>query len=101
MLHPEIETEEDMWTLLRDHAELAQLLIEDPEADRCEMGPRLFDELMALRELNELEELKKAKAALEEKDRQKDQFIVTWRMSCASISSYPLARGCAESDESG
>jgi signal transduction histidine kinase len=77
MLHPEIETEEDMRTLMRDHAELARLLVEDPEADRCEMGSRLFDELMALRELNEREELKKAKAALEEKDRQKDRFIAT------------------------
>jgi signal transduction histidine kinase/ActR/RegA family two-component response regulator len=75
MLHPEIETEEDVRTLMRDHAQLARLLIEDPEADRCEMGPRLFNELIALRELNEREELKKAKAALEEKDRQKDQFI--------------------------
>ncbi len=75
MLHPEIETEEDMRALMREHVELARLLLEDPEADRCELGSRLFDELMALRELNEREELKKAKAALEEKDRQKDQFI--------------------------
>jgi signal transduction histidine kinase/ActR/RegA family two-component response regulator len=75
MLHPEIETEEDMRILMRDHAELARLLIEDPEADRCEMGARLFDELAALRELNEREELRKAKEALEEKDRQKDHFI--------------------------
>lgn len=75
MLHPEIETEEDMRILMRDHAELARLLIEDPEADRCEMGARMFDELAALRELNEREELKKARDALEEKDRQKDQFI--------------------------
>jgi signal transduction histidine kinase/ActR/RegA family two-component response regulator len=75
MLHPEIETEEDMRILMRDHAELARLLMEDPDADRCEMGKRLFDELMALRELNEREELKKAKDALEQKDRQKDEFI--------------------------
>jgi signal transduction histidine kinase len=75
ILHPEIETEEDMRILIRDHAELARLLMEDPEADRCEMGARMFDELTALRELNEREELKKAKDALEEKDRQKDQFI--------------------------
>ena len=75
MLHPEIESEEDMRTLIQDHEELARLLIEDPEADRCEMGARMFDELTALRELNEREELKKARAALEEKDRQKDQFI--------------------------
>jgi hypothetical protein len=75
ILHPEIETEEDMRILMRDHAELARLLIEDQEADRCDMGARIFDELTALRELNERQELKKAKAALEEKDRQKDQFI--------------------------
>ena len=75
MLHPEIETEDDMRILMQDHAELARLLIEDPEADRCEMGARMFDELTALRELNERQELKKAKDALEEKDRQKDQFI--------------------------
>jgi signal transduction histidine kinase len=35
----------------------------------------MFDELTALRELNERQELKKAKDALEEKDRQKDQYI--------------------------
>src|SRR5215469_371197 len=75
MLHPEIETEEDVNALLRQHEELARLLLEDPEANRCELGSRLFDELIALRELHEREELKKAKAALEEKDRQKDQFI--------------------------
>ena len=75
MLHPEIETEDDMQELLREHTELARLLTEDPDADRCEMGARLFDELLALRELNEREELKKAKAALEEKDRQKDRFM--------------------------
>ena len=49
--------------------------MEDPEADRYEMGARLFDELAALRELHEREELTKARDALEEKDRQKDQFI--------------------------
>ena len=60
---------------LRDHAQLARLLMEDPEADRYEMGARLFDELAALRELHEREELTKARDAVEEKDRQKDQFI--------------------------
>jgi signal transduction histidine kinase len=75
MLHPEIETEDDMQTLMREHVELARLLMEDAEADRSEMSARLFNELVALRELNEREELKKAKAALEVKDRQKDQFM--------------------------
>jgi signal transduction histidine kinase len=75
MLHPEIESEEDMLELMRGHEELAQLLMEDPEADRSEMGERMFTELARLRELNERQELQQAKQALEEKDRQKDQFI--------------------------
>jgi CheY-like chemotaxis protein len=49
--------------------------LEDPEADRSEMSERMFGELARLRELNEREELQKAKQTLEEKDRQKDQFI--------------------------
>jgi signal transduction histidine kinase len=75
MLHPEIESEEDMLVLLRGHEELARLLMEDPEADRSEMSERMFAELARLRELNERQELQRAKQALEEKDRQKDQFI--------------------------
>jgi signal transduction histidine kinase len=75
MLHPEIESEEDMLELLRGHEELAQLLLEDPEANRSELSERMFGELTQLRELNERQELQKAKQTLEEKDRQKDQFI--------------------------
>lgn len=75
MLHPQIETEDDMLSLLRSQEELAKLLLEDPQADRCEMGERLFDELTALRDLHERQELEKANQALEEKDRQKDHFI--------------------------
>ena len=75
MLHPEIETEEDMQLLMRAHEDLARLLLEDSEADRCEMGERLFEELTSLRELHERQELERAKQALEEKDREKDQFI--------------------------
>ncbi|HEX3913318.1 MAG TPA: hybrid sensor histidine kinase/response regulator [Steroidobacteraceae bacterium] len=75
MLHPEIETEQDMLELLRGHQELARLLSEDSEADRTEMSDRLFAELTQLRDLNERKELEKAKQALEEKDRQKDHFI--------------------------
>ena len=75
MLHPEIDTEDDMQLLMRGHEELARLLLEDPEADRCEMGERMFEELTSLRELHERQELERAKQALEEKDRQKDQFI--------------------------
>ena len=75
MLHPEIETEDDMRQLMSGHEELARLLLEDPEASRCDMGERLFDELTSLRDLHERQELERAKRALEEKDRQKDEFI--------------------------
>ena len=75
VLHPEIESEDDMLSLLRGQEELAKLLLEDAEADRCEMGERAFEELTTLRDLHERQELEKAKKALEEKDRQKDEFI--------------------------
>lgn len=75
MVHPEIEIEEDMSALLRQHEDLARLLLNDPEADRNDMGRRLFDELTSLRELHERKELEKAKRMLEAKDRQKDEFI--------------------------
>src|SRR5580698_3411231 len=43
MLHPEIESEDDMLELMRGHEELARLLLEDPEANRTEMGERMFE----------------------------------------------------------
>ena len=45
------------------------------EAGHCEMGPRLFEELESLRDLNERQELEKAKRALEESGRQKDLLL--------------------------
>src|SRR6185369_1877874 len=45
------------------------------EAGHYEMGTRLFNELEALRELNERQELEKAKRALEESGRQKDLLL--------------------------
>ena len=98
VLHPEIESEEDMLALLRGHEELARLLMEDSEADRSEMSERTFAELASLRELNERQELQRAKQALEEKDRQKDQFIAVLAhelrnpLSAIRMSSYALRR---------
>jgi signal transduction histidine kinase len=98
MLHPEIESEEDMLALMRDHEELARLLMEDSEADRSEMSERTFAELASLRELNERQELQKAKQALEEKDRQKNQFIAVLAhelrnpLSAIRTSAYALRR---------
>jgi hypothetical protein len=40
------------------------LLLEDPEAARCDMSVRLFEELTELRDLHERRELEKAKREL-------------------------------------
>jgi signal transduction histidine kinase len=107
MLHPEIESEEDMLALMRGHEELAQLLLEDSEADRSEMSERTFAELASLRELNERQELRKAKLALEEKDRQKDQFIAVLAhelrnpLSAIRTSAYALRRLNLQDDRAG
>ena len=70
----------------------------DLEAHRSEMSERTFQELTLLRELNERKELQKAKQALEEKDRQKDQFIAVLAhelrnpLSAIRTSAYALRR---------
>ncbi len=74
-MHPELALEDDVKELLREHEELARLLLEDAEAGQCEMGTRLFEELESLRDLNERQELEKAKRALEESGRQKDLLL--------------------------
>jgi two-component sensor histidine kinase len=75
LMHPDLALEDDVKELLREHEQLAQLLLKDSEAGRCEMGERLFEELVSLRELGERQELEKAKRALEESGRQKDLLI--------------------------
>src|SRR6204780_1078696 len=75
LMHPELALEDDVKELLREHEELAGMLLEDTEAGHCEMGTRLFDELESLRDLNERQELEKAKRALEESGRQKDILL--------------------------
>jgi two-component sensor histidine kinase len=75
LMHPDLALEDDLNELLHQHEQLAQLLLEDAEAGHCEMGTRLFEELESLRDLNERQELEKAKRALEEKDRQKSLLL--------------------------
>jgi two-component sensor histidine kinase len=75
LMHPELTLEDDLTDLLRQHEELAQLLSEDREAGQCDMGTRLFEELESSRDLNERQELEKARHALELKDRQKDLLL--------------------------
>ena len=66
-IHPDLGFEDDVRQMLDQQEELACVLLEDPEAARCEMGVRLLDELNLLRDLNERHELEKAKQALEER----------------------------------
>ena len=75
LMHPELALEDDIKALLCEHEELARMLSEDTEAGHCEMGARLFEELESLRDLNERQELEKAKRALEESGRQKDILL--------------------------
>jgi two-component sensor histidine kinase len=75
LMHPELALEDDVKTLMGEHEELARMLSEDAEAGHCEMGTRLFDELESLRDLNERQELERAKRALEESGRQKDLLM--------------------------
>lgn len=49
LTHPDLAPEEDVEALLRDHEELAHLLMDDPEAQRCDISARLLAELNELR----------------------------------------------------
>ena len=75
LMHPELAFEDDVKEMLHEHEELARLLLEDAAAGHCELGTRLFEELESLRDLNERQELEKAKRALEESGRQKDLLL--------------------------
>jgi two-component sensor histidine kinase len=75
VLHPELLFEEDVRELLASSDELARLLLEDPEAARCDMGVRLFSELQDLRGLHERRDLQQAKRALEVQVEQKENLL--------------------------
>jgi Histidine kinase len=75
VLHPDLQSEEDILDLLRVNEELARLLLQDPEAARCDLSSRLFSELEDLRGLNERRELEKAKRALEAQVEQKELLL--------------------------
>ena len=68
MLDPEIETEDDMQVLMSGHEELVRLLLRIPRPIDARWASAVR-RLTSLRELNERQELQRAKHALEEKDR--------------------------------
>jgi two-component sensor histidine kinase len=73
--HPDIRHEDDVQGLLSAQEELARLLLNDPQAARCDMSARLFSELEDLRGLQERHELEKAKRALETQVEQKELLL--------------------------
>jgi two-component sensor histidine kinase len=75
LMHPELAFEDDLKTLLGQHEQLAELLLNDSEAGRGDIAERLFDELVSLREFDKQEELESAKRALEDSLRQKDLLM--------------------------
>ena len=75
VIHPDLVSEKDISELLATNEELARLLLQDPEAARCDMGMRVFSELEDLRALHERRELEKAKRALEAQVEQKELLL--------------------------
>ncbi len=55
--HPEIVFEDDMAMLLRRHAALAERLLSTADAERNDLGQRLYDELSALRHRQHAQQL--------------------------------------------
>lgn len=49
-VHPELAFENDLKELLATHKALAECILNDPEAQACEVGRRLMDELPVLRD---------------------------------------------------
>jgi two-component sensor histidine kinase len=75
VIHPDLVSENDISELLATNKELARLLLQDPEAARCDMGVRIFSELEDLRALHERRELEKAKHELEAQVAQKEMLL--------------------------
>jgi signal transduction histidine kinase/CheY-like chemotaxis protein len=75
-VHPDLELEEDIKALINEHEELAERLLGNSDTDHSGLGGPLYEELLSLREEHKrMDELRQARRALEEKDRQKDEFI--------------------------
>ena len=74
--HPELLFEEDMERVMRQHEELARLLLDGSDGERCQIGTRLFDELETLRsERDDRAALRDALALNEEAQRHQQLLI--------------------------
>ncbi|WP_374471437.1 sensor histidine kinase [Phenylobacterium sp.] len=74
--HPELAFEEDVELLMRQHEELAKLMLDPTDGERCQIGARLFDELESLRaERDDRVALREALARNEEAQRHQRLLI--------------------------
>ena len=74
--HPEIEFERDMEDLMRMHEDLAALLLDADGGARAEVGQRLYDELILLRqERDDRAALRKALAETQQAQRHQQLLI--------------------------
>jgi two-component sensor histidine kinase len=74
--HPDLPFEEDMERLMRQHEELANLLLDKSDGERSQIGTRLFDELETLRaERDDRAALREALARNEEAQRHQQLLI--------------------------
>ncbi|MCA9114605.1 MAG: response regulator [Planctomycetaceae bacterium] len=77
-IHPELTFEDDLQELFSVHEELAECVLSDPDAEPSDSTQGLLDELAVLRREQALwEEVQRVNLVLEEKDRQKDEFLAT------------------------
>lgn len=76
LVHPELEYEEDVETLLANHQTLSKRLLDDPESGRCHITPRFLDELNELKkEKKDHQQLKESQAKLIEALKARDEFL--------------------------
>ena len=75
LVHPELRFEDDVQQLLLAHPDLAELILNDPEAGRSDMSVRLFEELTELRGLHEQHALEQTREALEVQLSQKEDLL--------------------------
>lgn len=77
-VHPELKIEDDLSDVFAMHEELAECVLNDPEAGTCEVSQVMLDELTALRRERDLrEQLEQAIERLRDADRRKDVFLAT------------------------
>ena len=73
--HPELLFEEDMERMMRQHEDLARLLLDPSDGERCQIGSRLYGELETLRAEHD-DRLALRHALAKNEDSQRQQLLL-------------------------